>query len=205
MTQLEHLIDAPYKCGREDVNMMAFAGAAVIIGGCDTVEEFIACSIWPLNEGWEFEVEMKESPLLMVVVPMPKVSAIIGKQEMGAAFKTWITAVSNQLVGNYSAIEHNVCATQLQHGQLNRVIELEGMNYQPRPEPIVCATKKHQVTVVVVQLPPSKKTDEGKKQKKALSHSGDTTSEQENMLAKPIKASKKFSMQKAEVVFKTQY
>jgi hypothetical protein len=38
-----------------------------------------------------------------------------------------------------------------------------------------------------------------KKHKKALSHSGDTTSKQEKMLAKPLKSSKKLSMQRSGV------
>jgi hypothetical protein len=44
-----------------------------------------------------------------VVVLMPKVTLIIGKEEMGW---TWIAAAANQLVGNYSAMEHNACAMQ---------------------------------------------------------------------------------------------
>jgi hypothetical protein len=52
-----------------------------------------------------------------VVVLMPKVTLIIGKEEMGW---TWIAAAANQLVGNYSAMEHNACAMQLRHGRLNR-------------------------------------------------------------------------------------
>jgi hypothetical protein len=42
-----------------------------------------ACGIWRLSEGWEVEVEMRESPLSKVVMPMLKVTAIIRKQEVG--------------------------------------------------------------------------------------------------------------------------
>jgi hypothetical protein len=73
------LTDAPFKCGPEDVNVEAFAEVASIIGDRNAVEEFLACSIWPLNEGCEFEVDRKETPLSKVVVPMPKVTPTIGK------------------------------------------------------------------------------------------------------------------------------
>jgi hypothetical protein len=105
MMQLEYLTDAPYRCSTDDVNVMAFTEATAIIRGRDVVEEFLACGIWPLSEGWEYEVETKESPLSKVVV----VTLIIGKEEMGWP---WIAAAANQLVGNYSAMEHNACAMQ---------------------------------------------------------------------------------------------
>jgi hypothetical protein len=76
MTQLDYLTDAPYRCGADDINVMAFTEVAVITGGRETVEEFLACDIWLLSEGWEFEVETKESPLSRVRVPMPKVNLI---------------------------------------------------------------------------------------------------------------------------------
>jgi hypothetical protein len=52
MRALEYLTDAPYTCGANDVNVMAFVEAAAIIGGRDAVEEFLACSIWPLSNNW---------------------------------------------------------------------------------------------------------------------------------------------------------
>jgi hypothetical protein len=88
-------------------------------------------------------VEMRESPLSKVVVPMPKVTAVIGKQEARAAFQTRIAAVVNRLIGNYCTMEHTACVT-LRHGRLNRVFELADMSYRPRPEPLAHAMKKQQ-------------------------------------------------------------
>jgi hypothetical protein len=42
MTVLEYLMDAPYKCSMNDVNMMAFEEAATIIGGHQAIKEFLA-------------------------------------------------------------------------------------------------------------------------------------------------------------------
>jgi hypothetical protein len=50
MTALEYLRDAPYKCGVDNINMVAFEEAMVIIGGHDTVKEFLAYDIWLLSD-----------------------------------------------------------------------------------------------------------------------------------------------------------
>lgn len=50
------------------------------------VEEFLACDTKPLT-GREVEVETKDSPLSNVIVSMPKVTTIIGKQETGRPSK----------------------------------------------------------------------------------------------------------------------
>jgi hypothetical protein len=115
MSQLEYLIDAPFKCDLEDVNMAAFAEATSIIRGHDVVEEFLACGIWPLSKSCEFDVEKKETPLSNVMVPMPKVNPIIAKEESEAAFEARIIATTNLLVDNYCIIEHNAY-TRLQNG-----------------------------------------------------------------------------------------
>jgi hypothetical protein len=104
-----------HSSGSGDVDMVAFAEATSIIGGHDAVEEFLACGIWPLREGWEFEVERKETTLLKVVVPMPKVIPIIGKQEPEVAFKARIVATANLLAGNDSilCLSWLVCSVSL--------------------------------------------------------------------------------------------
>jgi hypothetical protein len=66
---------------------VAFTEAAAMIMVHDAVEEFLAYGIWRLSEGWEVEVEMRESPLSKVVMPMLKVTAIIRKQEVGQPSK----------------------------------------------------------------------------------------------------------------------
>jgi hypothetical protein len=99
MSPLEYLTDAPHRCTTDDPNILAFKEAATIIGGHIAVEEFLACDIWPLNDSWAFKVEKMESLISKVVVLIPKVTAIIGKQEAGRP------STANQLVGNSSS-EH---------------------------------------------------------------------------------------------------
>jgi hypothetical protein len=88
-------------------------------------------------------VETTESPLLKVTVPMLKVAAIVRERETDAAFEARIASTANQLVGNYSSVEHRACAGQLHHGRINRIFELAGVKYQSWPEPIVHVPKKH--------------------------------------------------------------
>jgi hypothetical protein len=71
------------------------------------VKEFLACSLWPLNEKFGFEVETKESPLSKIVVSMPQVTTVIRVQESGAEFKARIVNAINLMVGTYNIVEHN--------------------------------------------------------------------------------------------------
>jgi hypothetical protein len=108
---------------------------------------------------------------------MPKVTAVVGKQETEAAFEALIVVAMNLLVGNYSPPKHRAYTMQLRHGRLNRVFELASVNYQPRAEPIAHVTKRCQATAMVVAPPPLKKASEGKRQKIPSSHARDKTSE----------------------------
>jgi hypothetical protein len=70
MTPLDYLMESP-SCGSEDANFLAFIEATSLIGGRDAIEDFLACNLWPLGEKFGFIVEMKESPMSKVMVPMP--------------------------------------------------------------------------------------------------------------------------------------
>jgi hypothetical protein len=107
MTPLEYLIDAAFECGPGDANVAAFIEATSILGGCDTVEEFLPCGIWSLSEKCEFEVETRETPISKVIVPIPKATPTIGNQESEATFEVQILVIANLLVSNYNATEHN--------------------------------------------------------------------------------------------------
>jgi hypothetical protein len=109
MTPLNHLIEALSACGPDDANIAAFIEVTSIIKSCDAMEEFLTCGLWPLSEKFGFEVEMNETPMSKVVVPMPQVTAVIGVQERGVEFKARIVSVTNLLVGNYNITEHNTC------------------------------------------------------------------------------------------------
>jgi hypothetical protein len=117
MSPLEYLMDTPYECGPNDINVVAFTKAAAIIRGHDAVNEFLACDIWPLDKVWEFEVERWESPILMVVVLMSKVTAIIEQQETGVALREgWELLYSGaQILHDALAWSAQPCVRVIQH------------------------------------------------------------------------------------------
>jgi hypothetical protein len=128
---------------------------------------------------------------------MPKVTLTIGNQESEAAFEAWIIVAANLLVGNYNVMERN-SYTGLRHAWLNHVFELAGVLCEPHLEPIARAPRK-QKGAATVQAPVPKKATEKQKHMKGLSRSGDQTSAQELVLAKPVKRSKKFSSQSSRL------
>jgi hypothetical protein len=128
MIPLNYSTEVTFECGPADANVAAFTEVASTIGGRNTVEEFLACGLWPLSEKFGFKVEPKETPLSKVVVLMPQVTPIIGVQELGATFKTRIAKAASLLVGNYNISEHNAYKG-LRHGRLNRVFELASVLY----------------------------------------------------------------------------
>jgi hypothetical protein len=118
MILLKYSTEVTFECGPAYANVVAFTKATSIIGGHDAVEEFLACGLLPLSEKFGFKVEMKETPLSKVVVPMPQVTHVIGVQELVAAFKALIMNATSLCVGNYNITEHNAYKG-LWHGQLN--------------------------------------------------------------------------------------
>jgi hypothetical protein len=89
-------------------------------------------------------VETKKTPLSKVVVPMLKVTPIIGTKESEADFELQIINAAILLVGNYNVAEHNAY-TGLHCGRLSHVFELAGVLCQPHREPIAHAPGNQKV------------------------------------------------------------
>jgi hypothetical protein len=109
------MMEVPFSCGPKDANFAAFVEATSLIGGCDVVEEFLACGLWPLGEQFGFRVETKESPLSKVMVPMPQITAAIREWESEAKFVAHVENDVNLLVGNYNIADHKAYQG-LRHG-----------------------------------------------------------------------------------------
>jgi hypothetical protein len=121
-------------------------------------------------------VEKKETPLSKVMVPMPKVTPIIVKQESEAAFEAQIVAASSLPVGNYCITENNTYMG-LRHGRINHVFDLSGVHYLPHPEPNIRISMKWQAAAAGAQVIMPKKTSNKRKRVKGSSRSRDQTSE----------------------------
>jgi hypothetical protein len=78
MTPLDYLNDAPFECSPEDADVAAFIKTTFIISGRDAVEEFLAYGIWPPSNSCNFEVEIRETPLSKVVVPIRRSLRLLG-------------------------------------------------------------------------------------------------------------------------------
>jgi hypothetical protein len=188
MIELNYLTEVPSSCGVEDTNFAAFVEVTSFIGGCDVVEEFLACGLWPHGKQFCFRVETKESPLNKVMVSMPQITAAIREWESEAKFAARVKNVVNLLVGNYYIVEHKAYQG-LRHGRLNRIFELARVLCQSRPEPIVRKRKSAATGVAPAQRKTSGKWGCGRRS----SHSETQTSAQELALAKPLKHGTKFA------------
>jgi hypothetical protein len=137
MTPLVYEIDVSSSCGPEDADFTAFIEVTSLIGGHDTVEEFLATGFWPLGQQVGFEVEMKESPLSKVIVPMPQITTAIRQRESEATFVAWIEKAMNELVDWYNIDEHNAYLG-LRYGRFNHIFKLARTLCQPRLELVGC-------------------------------------------------------------------
>jgi hypothetical protein len=145
----------------------------------------------PLNylSDASFEVETKETQLLKVIVPMPKVTPIIGEKQLGAAFEKRIIHAANLLVGNYNITEHNACT-----GGLIVCLSWWVCSASPVQSPLpVLQGNKRLLCDVGSGIEESYRRR--RKRLKGSSRSRDQTSAQELALAKPMKQRKKIISQ----------
>jgi hypothetical protein len=55
MGELDYAIEPEVECPDNDPNDVAFVRVTATIGGCDAVEEYVACKIYPLAASFDFE------------------------------------------------------------------------------------------------------------------------------------------------------
>jgi hypothetical protein len=76
MSSLNYLMEPPHNYAADDMNAEAFELVSKIIGGHDTIEEYLACNICSLSATWDLgDVEKAEAPLSKVIIPLSKASA----------------------------------------------------------------------------------------------------------------------------------
>jgi hypothetical protein len=98
------------------------------------VEEFIACNVWLLATGISFEqVKVGVTPVSKLKVPLPRFVVAREDDEDHAKFLARVEKEARVLVGSYTCLEHEACAVLPNNGRLNRVLELVGVAYGPRP------------------------------------------------------------------------
>jgi hypothetical protein len=72
MSELYYTVEPEVECPNNNPNNAAFIRATTTIGGCDAVEEYVACKIYPLAASFGFEsVPLGMTPVLKVETPLP--------------------------------------------------------------------------------------------------------------------------------------
>jgi hypothetical protein len=164
------------------------------------VEEFVACGVWPLSAGVNFDqVSVGVNPVLKLKVPLPNFVSSRKDDESDIKFQARVVSDAKVIVGSYTCPKHDACIARLHNeGRLNHVLELTGLTYGPHLVPSSDASteaskkrKTYSVGKVVVKrlkVPEKKRAEtsapRGKGRFKRLSNA-------EVASAKPIKLSKK--------------
>jgi hypothetical protein len=138
MCSLEFQTEAPFDYVDDDSGDIAFIQATKFIGGRDAMEEFIACDMYPLATTISFDrVATRTTLVSKLKVPLPKFIDIRkDDNEDDVQFLVRVELEAEGIVGSYTKPKHDACLAHMRNGgQLNRVFELAGVTYGPRPMP----------------------------------------------------------------------
>jgi hypothetical protein len=127
----------PFNCADDDSRDTTFIPATKFIGARDTVDEFLACGVYPLSASVGFnKVVVGVTPVTKFKMPMPEFLAARKDDEDDVKFLVGIELDAKGIVGSYTRSEHDTCITSLRNGgRLNRMFELMGVAYSPRLVP----------------------------------------------------------------------
>jgi hypothetical protein len=78
------------------------------------------------------------TPVSKLKVPLPRFVVAREDDEDHTKFLARVEKEARVLVGSYTCLEHEACAVLPNNGRLNRVLELAGVAYGPRPMPCFC-------------------------------------------------------------------
>jgi hypothetical protein len=141
-------------CPNHDISDATFGQATTVTGGCDIVDEFLACGIYPLSVGFGFKnVTTDTTVVLKVEVPLPIFPVEAVSMEITYHFLVKVEIDAEKILGSYRAKEHDACEmVKLSNGScLNRVFKHMGVPYAPHPllgtDAFTVATKKQKVNV----------------------------------------------------------
>jgi hypothetical protein len=132
MCSLEFRTDTPLDCADDDLGDVAFVQATKFIRGCDVVEEFIACGMYPLAVDAGFDrVAMRSMLVSKLKVPLPKFIVVHNDDnEDDVHFLARVELEAKGIVGSYTKAEHDACLAHIRNGcRLNHVFELAGVAY----------------------------------------------------------------------------
>jgi hypothetical protein len=103
MCGLDFRTEPPFDCGDDNSGDAAFVRATKFIGGQETMEEFVACSMHPLAAGVDFDkVATLVTPMSKLRVPLPKFVAVCKDDEDDVQFLSRVELEAKGIVGSYT-------------------------------------------------------------------------------------------------------
>jgi hypothetical protein len=127
-----YIVFQQFKLKKGDKNEDALQRATRTSSGCDLVEEFIACGVWPLAHGWDVgAVKLRPMPFLENRMVMSLAFAIELRGRDSAAFVREVEAEAVRIDGKYSARTKMTRSWDIRGSnvKLNYVFELNGLHY----------------------------------------------------------------------------
>jgi hypothetical protein len=166
MGDLDYAIEPEVECLDNDPNDANFIRVTATIGGRDTVEEYVACKIYPLAASFSFEsaplgatpVSKVETPLLLFVVGTIAVEHV-------DHFLVEVEIEVERVLGIFRLRGYDAFMVEniLNGGRLNHILEQMWVSYFPQPQPGSAASqlanKKRKVEVA--NKPPAKRVKAG--------------------------------------------
>jgi hypothetical protein len=137
MSSLRFRTKPPFDCPDDDLSDAAFVWASKFIGGRDAMVEFVACGVWLLGAGVNFDqVSVGMTPVSKLKVPLPNFVASHKYYIDDVKFLARVELDAKVIVGSYTRPKHDTCIARLHNeGRLNCVLELTGLAYGPRSVP----------------------------------------------------------------------
>jgi hypothetical protein len=131
MGELDYAIEPEVECSDNDPNDAAFIRATVTIGGCDAVEEYTTCKIFPLAASFGFEsVPLGTTPVSRVETPFPLFVVGTIAAEYTDHFLAEVETETEKVLGSFRPREYD--ALRLANipigDHLNRIFEQMGVS-----------------------------------------------------------------------------
>jgi hypothetical protein len=136
MSELDFAIEPEVECLDNDPNDVAFIRATATIGGCDVVEEYVACKIYLLAADFCFEnVPLGMTLVSKVEAALPLFAVGNVTAEYTASVLAEVETLAEKVLGSFGPKEYDALYTTNipNDGHLNQVLEQMGVSYAPRP------------------------------------------------------------------------
>jgi hypothetical protein len=138
MSELDYIIELEVECLDNDPNDAAFVRATATIGGCDAVEEYVACKMYLLAASFGFEgLPLEMTPMSKVEAPLPLFAVGNVAAEYAARVLVEVETEAEKVLGSFGPKGYDVLyMVNIPKGsRLKRVLEQIGVPYTPRPLP----------------------------------------------------------------------